>query len=96
VKKALPEGWVIFVRANGPMGRSMSLDHQPLEDLRPLTTLEPGSFVKDPIRVSVPAAWPTGQVRVELGLYHKGGRAKAQGAHSVGDAVNVASFQVTR
>jgi hypothetical protein len=94
VRRAIPEGWILFTHAIGPTGRAMNLDHAPVEGLVPLQTLEPGQHLRDPIRVSLPAGWPAGPLRIELGLYRRGVRAPARGAHSAGDAVTVATLEV--
>jgi arylsulfatase A-like enzyme len=94
VRRPIPEGWILFTHATGAMGRAMNLDHAPVEGLVPLQTLEPGQSLRDPIRVAVPVGWPAGPLRIELGLYRKGSRAPAHGAHSAGDAVTVATLEV--
>ncbi len=96
IRRAIPDGWVLFVHVIAAGGRSMNLDHAPLAGLVPLADLQPGTFVRDPIRVSLPVNWPVGATRVELGLYRKGARAPARGAHSAADAVTVATLEVTR
>jgi arylsulfatase A-like enzyme len=95
VRGPIPDGWILFTHAIGPLGRAMNLDHAPIEGLVPLQTLEQGQFLRDPIRISVPVGWPAGPLRIELGLYKKGARAPARGAHSAGDAVTVATLEVT-
>jgi len=94
IERAIPDGWILFTHATSASGRSMNLDHAPLEGLAPLQTLAVGSFVKDPIRIAFPPGWPSGPVKLELGLYKKGARAPARGAHSAADAVTVATLQV--
>ncbi len=94
VKRAIPDGYVIFGRAVASNGRSMNLDHTPLQNLVPMTDLQAGMWLRDPIAIAIPAGWPPGPLRVELGLYRKGERAKARGPHSAGDAVTVATLTV--
>jgi hypothetical protein len=94
VTRAIPDGWILFAHAIGTGGRSMNLDHAPVENLVPLQQLAKGQFVKDPIRVTIPIGWPRGPVRLELGLYRKGQRAPAHGPHSKDDAVTAATFEV--
>ncbi len=94
VLRPIAAGWILFTHVVGPGGRTMNLDHAPLEGLLPLDALRPGTFVRDPIRVALPPGWPRGPVRVELGLYRRGARAPARGAHSAGDAVTVATIEV--
>ena len=59
-----------------------------------MTELSAGMWLRDPISIAIPAGWPTGPLRIELGLYRKGERAKARGPHSAADAVTVATLQV--
>ena len=96
IQKPIAPGWVLFTHVVGPGGRNMNLDHAPLASLVPIEELVPGTFVRDPIRVSLPANWPVGTTRVEYGLYRKGQHAPARGAHSTGDGVMIATLEVTR
>ncbi|MEO6954207.1 MAG: sulfatase-like hydrolase/transferase, partial [Polyangia bacterium] len=96
IDRAIPEGWLLFTHVVAPNGRTTNLDHAPLENLMPLQTLGPGTYLRDPISIALPADWPPGPSHVELGLYRRGQRARAVGKHSVGDAVTVATIQVTR
>jgi hypothetical protein len=94
VRRPIPDGYIIFAHAIAANGRSMNLDHAPLQGLLPVTDLEPGTWLRDPIAVSIPQGWPAGKLRLELGLYRKGTRAKARGPHSANDAVTVATLEV--
>ena len=96
IDSAIPDGWLLFTHVTGPGGRILNLDHVPLENLAPLQQQKAGTYLRDPIAVAFPADWPPGPARVELGLYRRGQRAHAVGAHSVADAVNVATLQVAR
>jgi hypothetical protein len=94
IRREIPDGWILFTHATSASGRAMNLDHAPLGGLAPLQTLSAGTFLRDPIRITLPVGWPAGPLRVELGLYRRGQRAPARGAHSVADAVQLATIEV--
>lgn len=89
--KPIPKGWRLFTHLTTPSGRFLNADHEPLEGLVPLGKLRPSQYVRDPIRVVVPAGWPRGPLSVDVGLWR--GRERARASHGQ-DHVVVATVEV--
>ncbi len=91
-----PDGWKLFTHVVGPDGRHLNADHDPVEGLIPIARLEPGTWVRDRLRVQLPSGWPPGATVVDVGLWKTPARAPARGAHSSAGAVHAATIQVSR
>jgi arylsulfatase A-like enzyme len=92
----VPEGWHLFTHLRGPYGRMINADHEPLEGVFPVERLRKGTWLRDRIKVRVPADWPGGPLIVEAGLWRRGARAAARGSHVEEDAVRLATIAVSR
>jgi arylsulfatase A-like enzyme len=91
----IPEGWILYTHFNGARGHSLNADHAPLQGAFPLERMHDGVWLRDKIQVKLPPDWPPGPVSVEVGLWRRGQRAPARGAHSANGGVHVATFTVT-
>src|SRR5262249_8383900 len=91
----VPDGFRLFTHFVGANGRSINADHEPLEGSFPITRLGAGVWLRDRVKVALPADFPKGPLTVEVGLFKRGERAPAAGAHAHGGAVRVATLQVT-
>jgi arylsulfatase A-like enzyme len=92
---AIPAGWHLFTHVVGPGGRMINADHEPVEGTVPLSRLRTGTWVRDRVRVQLPAGWPPGPVTVRVGLWRGAERAPASGPHAAADrAVDVARVAV--
>ena len=60
----------------------INADHEPVEGTMPLARLQPGTFVRDRIHVTLPPDWPVGTTTLRVGLWRGSERAKASGAHA--------------
>jgi arylsulfatase A-like enzyme len=92
----VPPGWRLFTHFIGSDGRRINADHEPLEGLYPVGRIKPGQWLRDRVRVTLPAAWPAGPLAVDVGLWRREGRAPARGPHSQADAVRAATVQITK
>jgi hypothetical protein len=79
-----PEGWRLFTHVVAP-GRMLNLDHEPAGGTLPLARLRPGQYVRDVLRVSLPAGWPPGPLTVRVGVWRGNERAPVSGAHAAPD-----------
>lgn len=86
-------GWKLFTHLTASDGRFLNADHQPVEGMVPLEKLAAGQWVRDRVKVGVPASWPAGPLTVELGLYRGSERAKVRGG---GDKVVAGTIRVAR
>jgi arylsulfatase A-like enzyme len=94
--KTVPPGWRLFTHFIASDGRRINADHEPLEGLYPVGRIKPGQWLRDRVRVTLPAAWPAGPMAVDVGLWRREGRAPARGSHSQADAVRAATVQITK
>lgn len=92
----LPDGYVLFTHIIGANGFMINADHQPLENLYPLSRMRPGTFIRDKVKVQLPPNFPTGRLTVEVGLWKRPLNAPARGPHSTRDKVQVLQTEVTR
>jgi arylsulfatase A-like enzyme len=90
----MPEGWHLFTHLVGANGRRLNADHEPLEGMFALARVRKGVWLRDRVRVTLPPDWPPGPLTVEVGLWQRGRRAPAHGAHSSSDAVRAATIPV--
>lgn len=84
-----PQGWRFFMHIIGPDGRRLNADHEPVENLYPVTRLRPGTWLRDRVKLAVPPGWPEGPLTIDLGLWKGTERAAATGPHAAGDKVRV-------
>lgn len=90
----IPAGWRLFTHFTGR--RMLNADHEPLENAYPLARLRPGTYLRDRIRVTLPADWPPGSLTMEVGLWQGAKRAPVTGTHATADrAVKAAELTVT-
>jgi hypothetical protein len=92
----IPAGWKMFTHFTARDGRFLNADHAPLGNLVPLQKLKAGQYVRDPIKVAVPAGWPPGPLSVEVGLFQGGQRASVRSRGGAGNNVLAATVQVVR
>ncbi len=90
----VPEGWILFTHVNGARGRTINADHAPLQGAYPLERLADGVWLRDKIVVKLPPDWPPGPLTFDVGLWRRGQRASASGAHSNDGAVHAATIKV--
>jgi hypothetical protein len=90
----VPAGWRLFTHLTSG-GRMINADHEPVEGLFPLARVRRGTWLRDRLRVSVPAGWPRGPLTVEVGLWRGAERMPAEGPHVRAGVVTVATLQVT-
>jgi arylsulfatase A-like enzyme len=95
-KSQVPDGWRFFTHVIAPNGQRMNADHEPVENLFPLPRITPGTWVRDRVRIALPASWPIGQTRVEVGLWQRNQRAQVSGPHAQKDSVLAATIAVTQ
>jgi arylsulfatase A-like enzyme len=90
-----PAGWRLFTHVRGA-GRMINADHEPLENLYPVSRLRPGTFLRDRVRVTVPPGPATGPLHIEVGLWRGPERAAIRGAHASPELfVDAATVTVT-
>ncbi len=92
----VPEGWRLFTHFVSDGGRMINADHEPLEGAYPLANLTRGTWLRDRVRVPVPANWPAGPMHVEIGLWRGKERLPARGKFSRTDVVRCATVEVLR
>jgi arylsulfatase A-like enzyme len=93
--KRIPPGWKMFTHFTARDGRFVNADHAPLGNLVPLQKLAAGQYVRDPIKVTLPAGWPPGPLTVELGLFKGSQRAPVSSSSGAGNHVLAATLRVT-
>jgi hypothetical protein len=68
--RALTENYTVFVHLLGTDGKVVAqMDTQPAGGTRATKTWQPGETVRDNIGVAISSGVPTGQYRVEVGIY---------------------------
>ncbi len=65
-------GWRLFTHLTSQKGAFVNADHDPLEGLLPPPRIRPGQYVRDVVKIPLPADFPTGPAFVDIGLYHVG------------------------
>jgi arylsulfatase A-like enzyme len=81
----IPDGWRLFLHAQGDR-RMLNLDHAPLENLYPLQRFKSDMYVRDKVRLTLPADWAPGPLRLYLGLWKGPARAPAHGPEAQPDS----------
>ena len=94
VKQRAPSEWRIFTHFTAASGQRLNADHQPVEGLLPLQQVRPGTYLRDRVKVAVPPNFPTGTMRVLVGLWRPNERAPVRGSHGRDNAVEVATIEV--
>lgn len=65
----IPAGWKLFVHGERS-GRTLNLDHTPVDGLYPLWDWKKGQIVADPHTFEVPEDWEGDRLTVHLGIWH--------------------------
>lgn len=87
--------FTVFVHLEGPGGRRMLADHNPVAGLIPFSQWPMGEPHVDTVSVNVPEDWPEGEVRTYVGLFTGNRRAKIQPPQP-GDRVQAPLLHVGR
>lgn len=98
VKKAVPDGWKLFVHLEAPDSKKSHLnaDHIPIGGKYPLHYWKPGEIIRDIHRVSVPQNWPANAVEIFVGLWKGPVRMKVEkGPHDSENRVIAVKLPVT-
>lgn len=78
VNKRIAPGYRLFTHLRGG-GRAVNLDHDFVDGLVPPQRLQPGTWVRDVIRLSVPPWFPSGPASLLVGLYRRDQRVPVSG-----------------
>jgi hypothetical protein len=98
VKKAVPDGWKLFVHLEAPDSKKSHLnaDHIPIGGKYPMHYWKPGEIIRDIHRVSVPQNWPANAVEIFVGLWKGPVRMKVEkGPHDSENRVIAVKLPVT-
>ena len=95
--RRIPAGWRLFTHLVArATGRFLNADHDPVEGFVPLSRMRAGQYLRDRLRVALPADWPAGPLTVEYGLWKGAVRAPVSvGGAARGDHAEVATVKVT-
>lgn len=67
--------YTVFTQLFDPAGNLIAQqDNWPVEGLAPTDTWEPGTVIRDPYRLAIPADAPTGDYTLWVGMYDEAGR----------------------
>lgn len=96
--RRIPAGYRLFAHLRGAGGAFINGDHDLVGGLVPPHRLQPGQFVRDVMRLPVPASFAPGEAKLIIGLYSRDGRVAVTGPADVAlaadRAVRVATVQV--
>lgn len=81
--KQPPPGMRLFAHLRSDAGGFLNADHDLLQGLMPLQRLRPGMFVRDELRIQIPASFALGKATLLVGLFRKDGRIPVSGPDAV-------------
>ena len=95
-RQRIPASYRLFAHLRGAGGTFVNGDHDLVGGLLPPHRLQPGMFVRDVMRLPIPANFTPGEAALIIGLYNREGRVAVSGpAAQTGErAVRVATVQV--